>query len=68
MVLGTSPGLAGRAGVVLQAELDPPQQLLPSCWRQVPALGQTSGAGAISHPFEEQLLLPPANQSTAPHC
>lgn len=31
---------AGRAGALLQAELDFPQQVLPSLWRQVPALGR----------------------------
>lgn len=52
--------------MVLQAELDHPQQLLPSFWWQVTASGtHMDGADAISHPFEEQLLLPPPKQSTS---
>lgn len=52
--------------MVLQAELDHPQQLLPSFWWQVPASGaHLDGADATSHPFEEQLLLPSPSQSTS---
>lgn len=52
--------------MVVQAELNHPQQLLPSFWWQVPASGaHLDGADAISHPFKKQLLLPPPNQSTS---
>lgn len=51
---------------MVQAELNHPQQLLPSFWWQVPASGvHLDGADAISHPFKKQLLLPPPNQSTS---
>jgi len=65
---GHLPRAAGRAGMELQAELQPPQTAPAFVLEAGSSSGRTSGAGAISHPFREQLLLPPPSQSTALHC